>query len=367
MQFEVRLQQFQGVTTNQEMMIQTRVDAQCEFGPNALLPMRVRRALSVMDTENVRLELLDNSVQISGGGARITLHTDDPRLYLEPPRVVIDQEHVAIAPTLFRRAVRTTSFATRRFFKTNRLTLQCVNIVVSDSKMIFTSTDGTRVAQFVAEVDCHDFECADGGLLIQPHILTRLSRLTRNSTIKMCIKDGTHAVFGLSDKTYAAVALVPGSFPKMDAVFATFDRDVDHYQTVKLKTADLAAVLSQTAVMSTQDHQVVRLSVADQRLWSEMRTPEIGEARCGIDVASWVNQSPVTLDVQLLRDGIAVLYHNERVWLSIPDKALPLKLSTDNFTYVVMPFSDNTQQRHAYRDAIATIQRIGVKSSKATT
>jgi len=349
-------------STNKEMVIRTMVEASCDIGPNVLLPWRVRPAISSIKTEDVTLELLENAVQISGGTATITLRTSPPQLYPGPQQIAIEEKHVEISSTLFRRAVRSTAFATLTFVCVPRLMLQCVNVAVSHGKMTFTSSDGTRVAQYVADVISSNVESEYGPVLIQPHFLTYLSRLARDSTVKMCIKNDTYAIFGLGDSIVAAVPLASGSFPKMDAVFATFHREVDHYETVKLNTAELAALLARASVMSTKDHQVVRLSVAEHRLWSEMRTPEVGESRSSIDVASWANQKPVTLDVQHLRDGLAVLYQNERVWLSIPDKALPLKLSTDNFTYIVMPFSDKTQQRHAYNDAIVTSQRPGARS-----
>lgn len=339
----------------QERVVQAKVEAQCDKGPTVWLPWRVGAAVSRMNSEDITLELIDKSVDISGGMARITLRTsslsnEDP----EQLQLAIDERHVEIGSRLFRRAVRSTEFATLTFVKLNRLTLQCVNVAVSNSKMTFTATDGTRVSQFVADVNTKDSEYEYGRLLIEPHFLRDLSSFARYSTVKMCVKDDSFAVFGFGDSIFATVPLASGLFPKMDAVFNTFDREADHYETVRLKVADLAALLSRTAVVSTSDHQVVRLFIAKHRLWSEMRTPEVGEARSSIDVASWANSKPVTLDVQLLRDGLATLNHKERVLLSIPDDALPLKLFDDNFTYVVMPFANDAQQQHAYGDAIAT-------------
>jgi DNA polymerase III sliding clamp (beta) subunit (PCNA family) len=339
--------------TNQGTVIQTAVKAPCKFGPNALLPWRVRRVLSAMETKDVSLGLLENAVQISGGRASFSLQTPDPQLYPEPAPIVMDDAHVEVSSRQFRRAVRSTAFATFRFLNITNFALRSVHIAVSGKKLLFTATDGTKVARYAADVTNDPFESVFSSVLISPDLLMRLGHLTRDSTVKMCVKGDTVAMFGLGDSVSATVPLASGSFPKMDEVFATFTREVDHYETVKLTTGDLAALLSLTSVMSTKDHQVLRLSIGRQRLWSEMRTPEVGESRCHIDVASWVDSSPVTLDVQLLRDGLAVLQHNERVWLSIPDKALPLKLGTENYTYIVIPFGDTTQQRHAYNDAIA--------------
>ncbi len=339
--------------TNQGMVIQTAVKAPCKFGPNALLPWRVRRVLSAMETEDVSLCLLENAVQISGGRASFSLRTPDPQMYPEPAPIVMDDAHVEVSARQFRRAIRSTAFATFRFLNTTNFALRSVHIAVSGKKLMFTATDGTKVARYAADVTNEPLESVFSSVLIAPDLLMRLGHLTRDSTVKMCVKDDTFAMFGLGDSASATVPVASGSFPKLDAVFATFTSEMDHYETVKLTASDLAALLSLTSVMSTKDHQVLRLSIGRQRLWSEMRTPEVGESRCHIDVASWAESSPVTLDVQLLRDGLAVVQHNERVFLSIPDKALPLKLSTENFTYIVMPFGDTTQQRHAYEDAIA--------------
>jgi DNA polymerase III sliding clamp (beta) subunit (PCNA family) len=338
--------------TNKGMVIQTGVKAPCKFGPNALLPWRVRRVLSAMETKDVSLCLLENTVQISGGRASFSLRTPAPQLYPEPAPIVMDDAHVEVSARQFRRAVRWTAFATSRLHAIGSA-LRFVGIAASGSKLTFTATDGTRVASYCADVISDAFDSKFSSVLISPDFLIRLSHFTRDSNVRMCVENDNVAVFGLGDSVFATVPLASGSFPKMDAIFATFTREMNHYETVKLTTGDLAAMLSQTSVMSTKDHQVLRLSIGRQRLWSEMRTPEVGESRCHIDVASWADSSPVTLDVQLLRDGLAVLQHNERVWLSIPDKALPLKLSTENFTYIVMPFGDTTQQRHAYGDAIA--------------
>ena len=338
--------------TNQGMVIQTAVKAPCKFGPSALLPWRVRRVVSAMETEDVSLCLLENAVQISGGRASFSLRTPDPQLYPKPAPIVMDDGHVEVSARQFRRAVRSTVFATSRLHASGSA-LRFVGIATSGNKITFTATDGTRIARYAADITNAPSEGISSPLLISPDFLIRLRHFTRDSNVRMCIKNDDVAVFALGDSVFAAVPLASGSFPKMDPIFATFTRELDHYETVKLTTGDLAALLSQASVVSTKDHQVLRLYIGRQRLWSEMRTPEVGESRCHIDVASWADTSPVTLDAKLLRDGLAVLQHNERVWFSIPDKALPLKLSTENFTYIVMPFGDTTQQRHAYEDAIA--------------
>ena len=101
--------------TNQGMVIQTAVKAPCKFGPNALLPWRVGRIVSAIKTEDVSLELLENAVQISGGKAFFTLRTPDPQQYPEPTQIAMDETHVEVSARQFRRAVRSTAFATFRF------------------------------------------------------------------------------------------------------------------------------------------------------------------------------------------------------------------------------------------------------------
>jgi len=341
-------------STDDHMVVQTAVKASSQFGRSVMLPKRVGRILSAAQGEDITLEVSETTVEITGDRSRFNLRTSGLQPNTKPPEIVIDERHVEISSRLFRRAVRSTAFATLTFIHTINMALRSVYICVTGNRMAFTATDGTKVAQFTADVAVGDFECEYTGVLIAPDILRHLGRLAIGPTVKMCLKDDTHAVFGFGDTTCATVRLVSGSFPKLDDVFGTFSREAEHYETVEVMTGDLAAMLARAAIISTKEHQVVRLSVVDSRVWAQMRTPEVGEARCCIDVLSGAIHVPVTLDVELLRQGMAALDPHERVWLSIPDKDLPLRMFTDNFTYVVMPFCSNTHQRHAYGDAIGT-------------
>ena len=345
-------------STNQNITLQTKVRAKCDPGPDVLLSRRVRPALSALDTKNVRLEFIDgrvkiSAVRVSSYKATIVLKTLDRKRFPALPTFVADGPNVTIKPTLFRRAVESTWFATRQFVNNSMSILRLVNISVSENKMTFTATDGTRIARFVADVSCKKSKRLDF-FNIHPDTLKQLRRLTRKSPVKICISNDNCAVFSFGDETRAIVPLALGKFPNLDSVFDSFDNESNHYETVSLKANEFAAMLSQASIMSTRAHQVLRLSLANNRLWSEIRTPEVGEARSSIEALSQSNNSLVTLDVQLLREGMDVLNQRARVNLSIPDKTMPLKIFTKNFTYVVMPFDNNTQQRHAYSDAIAT-------------
>jgi DNA polymerase III sliding clamp (beta) subunit (PCNA family) len=198
--------------TNQGMVIQAAAKARCRFGPNALLPWRVRRVLSALETKDVSLRLLENAVQISGGRASFTLRTPDPQLYPEPPQISLDETHVEVSARQFRRAVRSTAFATSRLHAIGSA-LRFVGIAASGSKITFTATDGTRIACYSAAVIRDASDGKFRPVLISPDFLVWLSHLTRDSNVRICFKDDNVAVFVLGDSVFcystAGLGFVP--------------------------------------------------------------------------------------------------------------------------------------------------------------
>lgn len=296
-----------------------------------------------MPDEDVAIELHGEWVHILGARARFRFRTLDPRGYPEPPPSAIGHRFVSMRPGLFRRAVELTAFASLRN-SSQGWTKQCVNVAVSDDKIVFTATDGARLAQFVAEVATVDFECAYGSVLIPPYFLLHLCRLARDSTVKMCIDDDNRAVFGMGDTTVVTVPLMSGSFPKVERLLDMFDQQAARYNSFNLKRGEVTAMLSRVAIMSSDDHNAARIHVGGNCVRFETSTPEIGDALCIAGARYSLPDRFVDLDLRHLTQGIAGLDRKELVRFVIGDQLLPVKLEAvpakffaDRYTYVLMP------------------------------
>ena len=342
-------------STDGQIVIQTALAAACESDRDAILPPRIKRVVSAVKTNNVTLEFLEGKIKVVGKTSKFALREPESPEGSQPTEAEIAEEYVEMCSRLFRRAIRTTAFATQTSLGTQNLGIKSVNIEIEGSTITFMATDGTKIARFVADLKFSNSLPNAQSILLAPNILRILHRLASEPTVKISINNDNFATFGFGENTVVTVRTISGSFPKMDDVFARFE--AGNHETIEVANGALARMLAQTAITSTSSHQVVRLSVDRKRLAAEMCTPEVGDASCYIDLASEVNHREVKLDIGLLREGIDAIWHREKITLAISDEDQPIKISTKNYTYIVMPLATDAHQQHAYGDGLGTIRR----------
>ena len=228
-------------STDGQIMIQTAITASCETGRDAILPTRIRRVVSAVETKNVTLEFSEGKIKVVGRSSKFALHEPEFHESGKPTEAEIAEEHVEMCSRLFRRAIRTTAFATQSAFSTHNFGIKSVNIEIEGSTITFMATDGTKIARFVADLKVSNSLPNAQSILLAPNILRILHRLASEPTVKISINNDNFATFGFGENTVVTVRTISGSFPKMDDVFARFE--AGNHETIEVANGALARML----------------------------------------------------------------------------------------------------------------------------
>ncbi len=338
----------------QEAAFQTQVPAECTCGIKVLLPKRLRHIVSRIKTDNVLMEFSEGTVTLSGGNAKFTIKTKTAAEYPQYSDYEIDDSGIEIAPELFRKAIRATTFAARKSTNTSSV-LQCVSISIQEKQIVFLAADGARIARFTIDLETQT-QYRQASFLLRPHLLERLRRSSTKTPVRIAIKPNNHLVFALSEKTRAAVPTEQGTYPTLDKVITSTNQDHEQALSMTMRRTDFDSILSQTAVVASHEHRVLHLHTNDNCLYAEIQTPEIGYASSSLKLNTMNRKVSVTVDVVLLKEALSALRWQEHICLSMIDNSNPLKISTGHWEFFLMTFADNTQQRHSYTDSLGFYQ-----------
>jgi DNA polymerase III sliding clamp (beta) subunit (PCNA family) len=330
-----------------ECAIKTQIPARCEAAPKAFLQKKsLARIVSSIKSQELSMELTEESLQITGGKATFNIKLQNPKEYPRFTDFGTTPQDIHIAPELFRKAIRSTIFATRRFTNSYSI-LQCVNIRVSNNSLVFQATDGARISTYKIALGNTD-EDTEMSIMVKPQLLDYLRRSTTDATVKLSMKQNNHLVLALSDRTQAAVPILEGTYPSLTDVIESQNHVVDQAVSLSLRGSQLNSLISQAAIVSTRDHQLLHLYTDGDQLCAEMQTPEVGYASSTLKLETKYPKAGVTIDCMLLKDALTALGHREKFQLTLFDKTKPIRLSTERWEYVLMTFADGTQQRHSY-------------------
>ncbi len=237
--------------------------------------------------------------------------------------------------------IRRTVFATAR--ENSRYAINGVLIRRDGKQLEFVATDGRRLALAKATLDDADGEQVS--VIAAAKALTMLQRLIsdEDEPISISVSDNKVvfaiglAAGGPSEDCRAVLAanLVEGTFPPYDDVIPKdqdikvgFDRDV------------LASAVRRAALLTNEESRGVRMAFtgADKKLELSSRVPEMGEARIGVDLASFDGTDiEIGFNPAFLTDALKVIDQPDVVFeLKAPNKPGLLKAGP-SFTYVVMP------------------------------
>ncbi len=237
--------------------------------------------------------------------------------------------------------IRKTVFATAR--ENSRYAINGVLIRRDGKQLEFVATDGRRLA--LAKATLEDAEGEQVSVIAAAKALQMLQRLIADDDepISVAVSDNKVvfaiglAAGGPAEDCRAVLAanLVEGTFPPYDDVIPKdqdikvgFDRDV------------LASAVRRAALLTNEESRGVRMAFtgADKKLELSSRVPEMGEARIGVELASFDGTDiEIGFNPAFLTDALKVIDQPDVVFeLKAPNKPGLLKAGPA-FTYVVMP------------------------------
>jgi DNA polymerase-3 subunit beta len=237
--------------------------------------------------------------------------------------------------------IRKTVFATAR--ENSRYAINGVLVHREGKTLEFVATDGRRLA--LAKASLEDAEGEPVSVIAAAKALNMIQRLIDDADepVSVSVSDN-RVVFALGlaaggpaedCRAVLAANLVEGTFPPYEDVIPKdqdikvgFDRDV------------LASAVRRAALLTNEESRGVRMAFSggDKKLELSSRVPEMGEARIGVDLASFDGTDiEIGFNPAFITDALKVVDQPDVLLeLKAPNKP-GLFRAGPGFTYVVMP------------------------------
>lgn len=214
-----------------------------------------------------------------------------------------------------------------------RVILNGVHLNLDHERTDFVATDGRRMAaSFHAPLLS---EGADPVSIILP--LKAVSRIPKLFADSMDVNIGLNnnqIVFSDAEATLSS-RLIEGDYPNYKGLLP----ELDDYSTVSFSASSSLASLRRVSLLSNPKTYAIRMDIEGLMAWFSSQTPDLGEAREGMEVTGGQGELQVAFDARFMREAIASIdSDNFRLQFKDGQTALLIKpASDDNHLCLIMP------------------------------
>lgn len=329
-------------TTNLDMGIQCRIEAEVESAGGLTLPVR-KLATIIRELPNIEVEVksIDHQAQISSGGSLFLINGIGPEEFPSLPTFSDDRQFTLSQETL---ATMLRSVAYGQSTDESRYILNGVFFNFSDDKLTLVATDGRRLALISKELEID--ESSAGSLILPAKSVAELLRLLgqadeikiwfsdRQAAFQIGTEDGKE---GLKDHIYLVSKIVEGNYPNYQQVIPKETR-----HRTKIGREDLLHCIHRAALVTNEKNNSVTLKIHNDKLEIKASSPELGESHESLGGIPYEGpEVKIAFNPQFLMDPLRNLTKDE-VFFEFKDELSPGVFRTlENFLCVVMPIRIN--------------------------
>lgn len=242
-------------------------------GQVILSAKRFFQLIRELTSSHIELELdSSNFLQIRCGSSLFKLHTVQEEEYPPLPQCMHNASFVVHAPTL-RELFERTSFAAAK--EDSRHALNGMLLQLTENKMTLIATDGKRLAKINADLAASGCE---GGYIIPIKAIEEMIRaLDQEESAKVYIAKDKIALE--TSSTLIIATLLGGEYPDVSRVIPSKAN-----MTVQLHREELASLLRQVALFTTETSHSVRFRFTSGELEISAVNSEVGEGKVSMPV-----------------------------------------------------------------------------------
>lgn len=330
-------------TTNLDMGIQCRIEAQVEIAGGITLPVR-KLATIIRELSNLDVEVESTSshrAEISSGGSVFRINGIGPEEFPPLPTFSDDRQFILSQERL---ASMLKSVSYGQSTDENRYILNGVYFNFSDGKLTLVATDGRRLALISEEVDVTE---ANAGKLILPAktVAELLRLLGQADEIKISFNDRQVAFEistdeekeGLKDHIYLVSKIVEGNYPNYQQVIPK-----ETHHRIKVGREDLLHCIHRAALVTTDKNNSVTIKIHNDKLEISASSPELGESHESLGGIPFEgSEVKIAFNPQFLMDPLKSLAKDE-IFFEFKDELSPGVFRTlESFLCVIMPLRLN--------------------------
>lgn len=266
-----------------------------------------------IDGDEVSFEVIDDSiVRIENDKSNFKLNG----IRLEEFKDIDFEEvgaHITLLTKTFSETINQVSFAVSQ--KDNRPQLTAVNIESDTSKLIFTATDGARLARKELDVTVNEKLNANiPGKTLQEVLRT----ISTENAIEFYISD--KKVLFCLDNTLIQSTLIVGDYPNTRNIIPKV-----FYYSLEVNSNELVSAMERVSLFSSDREFIVKLTMSENKVEVSSKSQQIGSGVENIN------------NFKFKGDRLEISFNNEYVKSAI--KALNCEDVTINFLGEMKPFT----------------------------
>ncbi len=232
--------------------------------------------------------------------------------------------HLILNRNDFVLAISQTSFASS--IKENRDVLKCVNIESDGNEIIFTATDGARLARRI-------INNSENGQTFNVNVPAKtinevVKSLTDETEIELYINENK-VLFKLNN-CVIIMTIVLGSYPNTRNIIPH-----NYYYRLEVNTQDFLKALDRVVLLSIDRENIVKLTMNEEEVTVSSRSPQIGDAIELLQIYKYQGERlEISFNVEYVSQAIRVL-KSEEVILSFLGEMKPFTITSKNDDKVI--------------------------------
>lgn len=252
--------------------------------------------------EQFTFELIENGLANIESN-NIVYHLNVIEAY-EYPEVDLSQNgiHLNLTTKDISDAVSQVSFAAS--IKNSRMQLTAVNMESNGSTIVFTATDGARLAKKEIFSDTNGVFSVN----IPSKTLSEIAKALENSlTVELYVSD--KKVLFVSENVWISTTLIEGEYP---SVKNTIPKSFNYY--LEVNSEEFLNALSRVSLLSVERQNVVKLSMENGKVIVSSKSAQIGSAQEFLNLFRYTgNRLDISFNGEYVASAIRALGSNDVV------------------------------------------------------
>ncbi len=284
--------------------------------------------------ERLTLTSDPSGVVVRGERSVFRLRTDDVESF-PPVRSFQEQKYHELPVSLFRQMIRRTVFATD--LENPRYALGGVLWEMLEDRAIAVATDGRRLAKEEGPArSIGGHTTGDATVIVPLRAMQLMERIFTDTDEYLQIAFRENDVLVRSSRITVYSLLVEGRFPRWRDVFPKTPYPVQ----LELAVQPFYQAVREAAIMTSQEHQGIRLTFGDGKVVLTAQGADVGESRIELPIAYDGPEMPVAMNHRFLIDFLRVLDQETTFRMEMKNSESPVIFRThERYEYIVMPLA----------------------------
>lgn len=308
-------------------------------GEALLPPQRVVAILREVQDDTVRLEVTDEALWIRAGQSEFRLSVEDPAEFANVPEFEATSYYVMQGKAL-KLGIQRTIFATDP--ESLRYALGGIKLELDQDKVTLAATDSRRLAVYKSTCSAKGAVSEEvGDPVIPQKAMNLIDRSIHDDDQEVHVAIRQNDVLVKSGLSTIYARLVEGRFPRYQDVMPT-----EFGIAIELVVGPFHSAVRQAMIVTNDESHGVDFTFGDGTLTLTSTGADVGSSKIQLPIGYDGAEFMVTFDPKYVADFLKVLDPASPISLNMVDaNSAAVFKSGDNYTYVVMPLSNEDRQK----------------------